>query len=63
MKAKRRVVTSSGRPAAAKRSPTLRRPRSAIVAPDTGRPARDATTAGPSAARAAAESRATSRST
>ena len=37
MKAKRRVVTSSGRPASAKRSPTARRVRSAIV-PASPRP-------------------------
>ena len=37
MKAKRRVVTANGRPAGAKRSPTVRRVRSAIVQP-TPRP-------------------------
>lgn len=41
MRAKRRVVTASGRPSAAKRSPTVRRNRSAIVQP-TPRPQAEA---------------------
>ena len=52
MKAKRRVVTSSGRPAGASRTPVPRRSRP-MIAPVEARPKAETRTASPSAARSA----------